>query len=246
MQLFYAPDITTPLYRLSEEESKHAVRVLRMELGDTIHITDGRGNLFCCAIIDAHPKRCTVEVKSSQSDYGRLPYQLTIAVAPTKSSDRYEWFLEKATEVGVERFIALESEHSERRTLKPERANKVIASAMKQSLKAFHPHFESMTRFDELISMPFSGQRFIAHCNPSLSQEGKPYLGSVIEAGADVMVLIGPEGDFSPEEVARALAAGFQEISLGAQRLRTETAALSAVIMTAMVNEMKIDNNESK
>lgn len=136
MQLFYAPDITPPLYTLSEEESKHCVRVLRLGRGDTLHITDGRGNLFCCQITDDNPKRCTVRVTTTQAQWEPLPYRLVMAVAPTKNADRFEWFLEKATEVGVSAIVPLETEHSERRVFKPERAGKVITAAMKQSLKA--------------------------------------------------------------------------------------------------------------
>ena len=130
MQLFYAPDITPPLYTLSEEESKHCVRVLRLGRGDTLHITDGRGNLFCCQITDDNPKRCTVRVTTTQAQWEPLPYRLVMAVAPTKNADRFEWFLEKATEVGVSAIVPLETEHSERRVFKPERAGKVITAAM--------------------------------------------------------------------------------------------------------------------
>ena len=145
MQLFYAPDITPPLYTLSEEESKHCVRVLRLGRGDTLHITDGRGNLFCCQITDDNPKRCTVRVTTTQAQWEPLPYRLVMAVAPTKNADRFEWFLEKATEVGVSAIVPLETEHSERRVFKPERAGKVITAAMKQSLKAYRPELHPLT-----------------------------------------------------------------------------------------------------
>ena len=133
MQLFYAPDITPPLHTLSEEESKHCVRVLRLGRGDTLHITDGRGNLFCCEITDDNPKRCAVRVTETRAGWEALPYSLTMAVAPTKNADRFEWFLEKATEVGVGTIIPLETEHCERRVFKPERGERVITAAMKQS-----------------------------------------------------------------------------------------------------------------
>lgn len=128
MQLFYAPDIVPPEYTLSEEESKHCIRVLRMTCGEELHITDGRGNLYRCEIVDDNPKRCRVRVHDTNSEFGKLPYRLTMAVAPTKNNDRFEWFLEKATEIGVAEIIPLATEHSERRTLKPERENKVILS----------------------------------------------------------------------------------------------------------------------
>ncbi len=236
MQLFYAPNITPPYYTLTEEESKHCIRVLRMASGDTLHITDGRGNLFCCQVKDPNPKRCQVEVISTTENYDRLPYILTMAVAPTKSIERFEWFLEKATEVGVHEFISLQSDHSERKTIKLEREMKVITSAMKQSLKAYHPELRDMTSFASLILESFEGQKFIAHCGESVSVNGKPHLADVVERGSRALVLIGPEGDFSPKEVAAAVERGFVEINLGTQRLRTETAALAAVMIVATKN----------
>ena len=197
MQLFYAPDITPPLYTLSEEESKHCVRVLRLGRGDTLHITDGRGNLFCCQITDDNPKRCTVRVTTTQAQWEPLPYRLVMAVAPTKNADRFEWFLEKATEVGVSAIVPLETEHSERRVFKPERAGKVITA---------------------------------------LSPAGKIYLPATLHKGEAALVFIGPEGDFSAEEIAFACANGFEEITLGTQRLRTETAAVVATVMASVAN----------
>lgn len=234
MQLFYAPDITLPLYTLGEEESKHCVRVLRLGEGDRLHLTDGRGDMHLCEVVDAHPKRCTVRVISTEHEFEKMPYRLTMAVAPTKNIERFEWFLEKATEVGVSEFIPLETAHSERRTIKLEREQKVITSAVKQSLKAYHPELHDMTELRKLLDMPFEGSRFIAHCGEAV--KGKVYLPKAISAGESVMILIGPEGDFSPEEVAAAVERGFEEITLGHQRLRTETAAVVAVTMVATVN----------
>ena len=165
MQLFYAPDIVPPEYTLSEEESKHCIRVLRMACGEELHITDGRGNLYRCEIVDDNPKRCRVRVRDTNSEFGKLPYRLTMAVAPTKNNDRFEWFLEKATEIGVAEIIPLATEHSERRTLKPERENKVITAAVKQSLKAYHPRLHEITPLRQVIKQPFDGQKFIAHCD---------------------------------------------------------------------------------
>lgn len=236
MQLFFASDFTPPRYTLSEEESKHAVRVLRLGLGDTLHLTDGRGNLYTCRITEAAPKRCSVEVIACQSEFEKRPYHLTMAVAPTKNMDRYEWFLEKATEVGVDVIIPLESDHSERRSFKRERGEKVITSAVKQSLKAYHPLLHELTPFREVVQQPFEGKKFIAHCDPAQSEAGKIYLPQALEKGGRSLILIGPEGDFSPEEIALARQHGFQEISLGEQRLRTETAAVVAVVMTATKN----------
>lgn len=236
MQLFYDPHITPPFHTLSEEESKHCVRVLRLKCGDTIHMTDGRGNLFCCELTDDNPRRCTVRVVETQTAFEPLPYSLTMAVAPTKNADRYEWFLEKATEVGVSQIIPLETAHSERRVFKPERGEKVITAAMKQSLKAYRPQLQPLTTFREAAAMPFEGRRLIAHCDPAHAATGKAYLPSTLRRGEAALILIGPEGDFSPEEIDFALANGFEEITLGTQRLRTETAAITAVVMTAVVN----------
>ncbi len=234
MQLFYAPDVTLPLYTLSEEESKHCVRVLRLREGDTLHLTDGRGSLYHCRIVEAHQHHCTVEVVKTISEYGRLGYSLTMAVAPTKNIDRYEWFLEKATEVGVSCIIPIECDHSERRSIKHDRAMRVVTSAVKQSIKAYHPTLDNLTSVRDVITMPFEGQKFIAHCDPTF--EKRDYLPSIIKKSEKILILIGPEGDFSPEEINFALENGFQPISLGEQRLRTETAAVAATVMVATIN----------
>ncbi len=239
MQLFFAPNIFPPHYTLSEEESKHAVRVLRLVEGSTISITDGKGRLFSCRVVDANPKRCSVEVVSTIEEYEPLPYRLTMCVAPTKNIERFEWFLEKATEIGVSEVVTLLTSHSERKAIKLEREVKVITSAMKQSLKAYHPALHDVTPLKGVVARPFEGDRFIAHCGQAQSSEGKSYLGDVVRKGANVEIMIGPEGDFSPEEVAAALAAGYREISLGDQRLRTETAAVVAVSIVATINAMK-------
>ena len=234
MQLFYSPNITPPLHTLGDEESKHCVRVLRLGVGDELHITDGAGNLYRCRIVEAHQHHCTVEVVESFSEYEKLPYSLTMAVAPTKNIDRYEWFLEKATEVGVTRFIPIECDHSERRTIKYDRELRVITSAVKQSLKAYHPALDELTPLREVITMPFEGQKFIAHCNADMGE--RPYMPSIVKKNENILILIGPEGDFSPEEIKFAIENGFTPISLGNQRLRTETAAIAATIMVATIN----------
>ena len=177
-----------------------------------------------------------MRVVSTEAGFEKLPYALTMAVAPTKNSDRFEWFLEKATEVGVTAFIPLETEHSERRVFKPERGEKVVTAALKQSLKAYRPLLEPLTPFREAVLRPFEGRKFIAHCAPAQSPAGKAYLARTLRPGEAALVFIGPEGDFSPAEIDFALANGFEEITLGQQRLRTETAALTAVVMAAVVN----------
>ena len=219
MQLFYAPDLTTPLYTLGEEESKHCIRVLRLRRGDTLHLTDGRGTLYRCEIAEEDE---------------RMPYRLTMAVAPTKNIERFEWFLEKATEVGVSEIVPLLCERSERRALKIERAERVVVSAMKQSLKAFCPALRPLTPLADLLAEPFDGRRLIAHCDAPRME--KCHLFDTLRPHENLLVLIGPEGDFSPAEIDAALRAGFEEITLGRQRLRTETAAVVATVMAATRN----------
>ncbi len=239
MQLFYAPDIVPPDYVLSEEESRHCVRVLRLGEGDELHLADGRGTLYRCVVSDPSPKHCAVHVVETSEEFEKLPYDLVMGVAPTKNNDRFEWFLEKATEVGVGEIIPLESDHSERRVYKPERGEKVITAAMKQSLKAYHPLLHEMTSFKEVVCSGFKGRRFIAHCDKPRSADGKKYLADTLRKGERVLVLIGPEGDFSPAEIDLAVKNGFEEITLGNQRLRTETAAVAATMMVSVVNNMK-------
>ena len=212
------------------------MRVLRLAAGDTLHLTDGRGTLYRCAVEEADVRRCTVRVEERFDEWERRPYRLTLAVAPTKNADRYEWFLEKATEVGVDRVVPIETARSERRVFRPARAEKVLAAAMKQSLKAYMPRLDPLTPFERLFAEPFAGRRMIAHCDKPRSGAGKRYLAATLRPGEEAMVLIGPEGDFSPEEIDRAVAAGFEEITLGDQRLRTETAAVAAAVMAAVAN----------
>ena len=236
MQLFYAPEISLPRYTLSEEESKHCIRVLRMEQGDELHITDGKGTMYRCKVVDANAKRCTVEVVERWDEWEKLPYRLTMAVAPTKNIDRFEWFLEKATEVGISEVYPIECDHSERRQIKLEREEKVITSAVKQSLKAYHPTLHDLTPVKRVMAMDFDGDKYIAHCNDELGE--REYLGSLIKKERNTLILIGPEGDFSPEEINFALQNGFKAISLGKQRLRTETAAVVATVITSTINQL--------
>ena len=233
MQLFYTPDLTTPIYTLPDEESGHCVRVLRLREGDSLHLTDGRGNLYCAVVEEPHPKRCTVRIVEQTEEWGRLPYDLTVAVAPTKNIDRIEWFVEKATECGIGRIVPILCDHSERKVVKQERLEKIAVSAMKQSLKAYLPEVTELTPVDKIIAEPFEGVKLIAHCEEDME---RIFLGDVVSAGDSVLVLIGPEGDFSPREIEAARKAGFREVTLGDCRLRTETAALAATMFTAFIN----------
>lgn len=234
MQLFYTPDISGDTYVLNEEESRHCSRVLRLGVGDGLYMTDGQGTLFKGEITSSSSKRCEVRIVERQREYGKRDYSLTMAVAPTKNNERYEWFLEKATEIGIDRVIPMECANSERRVVKRDRLEKIITSAVKQSLKAYHPQLDELTAFKDVVNMPFEGDRFIAHCRPS---EDKRLLKDVAGRGRDVLVLTGPEGDFSEEEVALAKAAGFREVSLGETRLRVETAAIVICNTISILNQ---------
>lgn len=235
MYLFYSPDLTLPLYTLPEEESKHAVRVLRMSVGDPLNITNGRGTMYQARVVDPNPKRCSVEIVSSEEQFEKRDYELCMGVAPTKNIERFEWFLEKATEIGIDRIVPLRCDHSVRETVKLERAEKVVISAVKQSLKAYKPVLEEMTAFRKFVTQPFDGVKLIAHCDAPVV-ERKPVVDTILK-GERVLILIGPEGDFSKEEITFAVANGFCEISLGTSRLRTETAALVAVAGVAFINQ---------
>ena len=207
-----------------------------MEVGDELHITDGKGNMHRCKVVDNNVKRCVVEVVESVAEYQKMEYELTVAIAPTKIIDRFEWFLEKSTEVGISEIYPIECDHSERRQLKLDREQKVVTSAVKQSLKAYHPVLHPLTSVRDVIAMPFEGAKFIAHCNSELGE--REYLGRLLKKGEKTLILIGPEGDFSPEEINFALQNGFKAISLGKERLRTETAAVVATVVTATINKM--------
>ncbi len=232
MHLFYTPDLKDDTYRLSEEESKHCVRVLRLTEGNTLFLVDGKG-LFCEAVITtAHPKACELKIEDRITNYGKRNFSLTLAVSPTKNIDRYEWFLEKATEIGIDTIIPVISRYSERKEIKPERLEKVMISAIKQSIKAYLPQLQPLQSFKNVVKTPFAGQRFIAHCNEGV----KVLLRDVVVKGEDVLILVGPEGDFSVEEVEMAIQEGFIPVSLGEARLRTETAALVACHTVNLIN----------
>ncbi len=231
MHVFYTPDIDT-CPELPEEEAGHCLRVLRLGVGDEVMLTDGKGFFYKAVISAATGKRCQVKVVEKIEQEKFWKGHLHLAMAPTKNMDRIEWFAEKATEIGFDELSFLNCRFSERKVIKTERIEKIVVSAMKQSLKACKPIVNEMTDFAKFMQRDFQGQKFIAHC-----YEGeKPLLKEVLKPGEDALVLIGPEGDFSPEEVQKAEALGFQPISLGKSRLRTETAALVAVHMMNLFN----------
>ncbi|MBV8390073.1 MAG: 16S rRNA (uracil(1498)-N(3))-methyltransferase [Mucilaginibacter sp.] len=236
MQLFYTPDIdaASTTYQLNEEESKHCARVLRLQTGDKIQLIDGKGNFYTAAIIDAHPKRTSLQIIAVQKDFHKRNHYLHIAIAPTKNIERLEWFLEKATEIGIDEISLVICQRSERKEAKTERLDKIITSAIKQSIKAWHPVLNEPVALSKLITERFDGQKFIAHCEEgdrfTLQHELKPF--------GKYLVLIGPEGDFTPKEIDDALNNGFKAITLGESRLRTETAALEACFEVNFLNRI--------
>ena len=210
---------------LPEEEAGHCLRVLRLGIGDEVMLTDGRGFFYQAVIAAATQKRCMVKIVSKTEQEPFWGGHLHLALAPTKNMDRMEWLAEKATEIGFDELTFLNCRFSERKVIKTDRIEKIVVSAVKQSLKARKPVVNEMTDFRKFMERDFSGQKFIAHC-----YEGeKPLLRDVLHPDEDAVILVGPEGDFSPEEVTLAMEKGFQPVSLGKSRLRTETAALVAV-----------------
>ena len=239
MYLFYCPDIETR-QTLSEEESAHCVRVLRYSAGDEILITDGRGTTYTARITNPHPKHCDFEIISREKQQPHHAFHLHIAIAPTKNIERLEWCVEKCVEIGVDEITPLLCRFSERKQLRTDRLEKIILSAAKQSLTPYLPVLHELTPYDEFIKRQALSrndkrqtQNFIAHCY----NDEKRLLKDVIERGRDVLVLIGPEGDFSEQEVADALAHGFIPVSLGNSRLRTETAGVVACHTAVLLNE---------
>jgi len=233
MHIFYTPELSGNTYTLDETESKHCIRVLRLEKGDEITLVDGRGGFFTAEIADPSPKRCTVKIVAEKQNHGLRKFQVQVAIAPTKNIERIEWFLEKTTEIGIDRVTPLLCQHSERKEIKHDRLEKVMVSAMKQSLKAYLPQLDELTKFSKLIQQPFEGQKFIAHCE----EQHREQLKNAMKPGGNYLILIGPEGDFSPEEIKMALDAGFVPVSLGESRLRTETAGVVACHTFNLLNE---------
>ena len=237
MYLFYCPDIETK-QTLSEEESGHCVRVLRYSAGDEILITDGKGTTYTARITNPHPKHCDFEIISREKQEPHHHFHLHIAIAPTKNIERMEWAIETCVEIGVDEITPLLCRFSERKQLRTDRLEKIILSAAKQSLTPYLPVLHELTPYDAFIKSQESRdksqeQKFIAHCY----KEDKRVLKDEIEQGRDVLVLIGPEGDFSEQEIAEALSLGFIPVSLGNSRLRTETAAVVACHTAVLMNE---------
>lgn len=232
--MFYSPDILVR-QELPAEEAAHCARVLRMTEGEHIQITDGRGSFYEAELTLVSPKRCLFRILNQERPEPLWKGHLHIAMAPTKNMDRVEWFAEKATEIGFDELTFLNCRFSERKVIKTERVEKILVSAVKQSLKPTKPILNELMDFAKFVKLPHPGQKFIAHCYDDMGDE-KPLLKQVVKSGEDALVMIGPEGDFSREEVQLAMECGFQPISLGRSRLRTETAALVACHILNLAN----------
>jgi 16S rRNA (uracil1498-N3)-methyltransferase len=235
MQLFYTTDIRGNLAYFDETESRHLTQVLRRKVGDTVQFTDGHGQLFSGEIIEVGKRNCGVVIQETTTNFEARPFRLHIAIAPTKNMDRLEWFLEKATEIGIDEITPLICKRSERTVVKTERLKGVLASAMKQSLKAYLPIINEATDFSQFMKQSFAEneQKFIAYCNDA---ERHP-LSTQYEKSKNCVILIGPEGDFTEAEVAMAFKQKFVGVSMGNSRLRTETAGVVACHTVNLINE---------
>jgi 16S rRNA (uracil1498-N3)-methyltransferase len=234
MQLFYNPSITETAtsFVFDKEESKHIIKVLRKKEGDILHVTNGLGFLFVTQITVASDTKCNVTITSFEKE-AEPKFHLHLAVAPTKLNERYEWFLEKAVEIGIQEITPIICEHSERKVIKTDRFQKILETAMKQSLHYYFPKLNEPIAFKDFIKQEHQGQKFIAHCEDT----DKKSLKKELKVNEDVTILIGPEGDFSVKEIELAFENNFIPVSLGATRLRTETAAIVACHSVVFNNE---------
>lgn len=234
MQFFYNPDLDQSVsqFAFSEDESRHIVKVLRKKEDDILHITNGKGHLFEAKVLSADPKKCRAQLISNTKKHQRMHW-FHLVIAPPKSNDRFEWFLEKATEIGVNEITPIICERSERKKIKQERSEKVVQSAMKQSLRTYLPQLNEAIAFKDFLEMEHEGLLFIAHCADS----EKADLKRKVAPDTDVTILIGPEGDFSDTEIKLAVEKGFQCVSLSRGRLRTETAGLVACTTVNIIND---------
>lgn len=232
MNLFYAPKLSGQYFTLNHEESKHIVRVLRKQTGDLVHLTDGRGFFYECRIRSIDQRECELELVKKTEGTDKRDFLLHLAVAPTKNINRFEWFLEKVTEIGIDRITPIITGHSERTIVKKERLERVIVSAMKQSLKSHVPVLDETTKLSEFLKLPFDGEKYIAYIDEEVTDE----LSKIYIPKTNALVLIGPEGDFSLSEVELARSNGFKAVRLGPSRLRTETAAVTACHTINLLN----------
>ena len=234
MQIFYAPGLQGDSYTLDVKESRHCIRVMRMKKGDPVSLIDGKGNLFEGKISNPDQNECSITITGIVRGFEKRNYSLQIAISPLKNPERFEWFVEKSVEIGVDRITPLICHNTEKQSLKPERINNVIISAMKQSLKALKTEFDEKVSFNEFISRQNACIKMIAHCNENIQRKK---ISEVCDKNQDAVILIGPEGDFTEEEIKLASDSGFIPIHLGSSRLRTETAGIAACYSVYFINQ---------
>lgn len=231
MNLFYTTDINSETAILPPDESAHCIRVLRMKRGEELFFVDGAGGHYKGEIADDNPSKCSVRILERQNDFGKRPFKMHIAMAPPKNIDRFEWFLEKVTEIGIDEITPVICNRSERREVKTERLTKVVVAAMKQSLKAYLPKLNSALPFEKFLSAS-GAHRFIC------IQDSTDSLAGIYQKSQDVLLLVGPEGDFTESEITKAVEAGFGKVNLGSSRLRTETAGVVACTIVSLRNSV--------
>jgi 16S rRNA (uracil1498-N3)-methyltransferase len=234
MQIFYAPEIRSENYTLDENESKHIIRVLRMTRGTCVRLIDGRGNLYEGIISDPNPKKCSINITGILRDFEKRNYKLHIAISPLKNPERFEWFVEKSVEIGIDEITPLICRNTEKPGIKTERVKNLIVSAMKQSLKANITVLNPPCLFNDFIISELKAIRMIAHCNDSMKRNK---ISEVCLKDENAVILIGPEGDFSDEEIKNAAKHGFNAVHLGNSRLRTETAGIAACHSIYFLNQ---------
>ncbi len=234
MQIFYAPDIAGKTYELDENESKHIIRVLRMTKGSAVRLIDGKGNLFEGIISDPDQKKCRIDITGITENFEKRNYKLHIAISPLKNPDRFEWFIEKSVEIGIDEITPVICKNTEKPGIKTERLNNLIISAMKQSLKATRTILNEPVSFKDFITSDRDGIRMIAHCDHSADRNK---ISDIYSKNENAIILIGPEGDFSNEEVGMAVSMKFHQVHLGPSRLRTETAGIAACHSIYFINQ---------
>lgn len=234
MQIFYAPGINGDSYILDENESKHCIRVLRMVRGTAVRLIDGKGNLYEGMISVTDPKKCLITISDVKPNYEKRNYRLHLAISPLKNPERFEWFIEKSVEIGIDEITPVICKNTEKKSVKRERIENIIISAMKQSLKALRPVLNEPVDFQKFTGMSSDSIRMIAHCRDDIERSR---ISDVCPKGEDAVIMIGPEGDFSEEEVLSAMTAGFLPVHLGTSRLRTETAGIAACHSIYFINQ---------
>jgi len=237
MHIFYSELYEAGEFKLDQAESNHLAKVLRLKNGDTVSVINGDGNLYICSIFKADSRSAELKVTEIKRDFDRRNYYLHIAIAPTKSLERFETFVEKAVELGIDEITPLVTSRSERHNLRIDRINKIIVSAMKQSQKSKITIINDLTDLNKFTGKKYDGQLFIAHCIDGIERD---FLGKACMPGGKVTVMIGPEGDFNKDEVENAISCGYKSISLGSSRLRTETAGITSCSQVYLINQLSI------